>query len=365
MTYQVGFLMEQNAGHLTNYRNLRATLEAHPHQELKAVWHELSYSRPGGRIERWGARLPHASAYVTGNARMVYEYRRALRHRHNAVFTNSWAAVFAAGQMRQIPTVIDFDSTPRQIDRMTAYGGPVDSEIVATAKHRLHVRAYQRARMLHAWSSWAKESVVREYGVPEERVVVNPPGVDLDFFRPEPGRRTARGEGRCRVLFVGGDFRRKGGHLLLEWLAHQPPDKVELHVVTREVVPAMPGLTVHSDVQANSLKLLQLYRSADVFVLPSLGECFGIATVEAMAVGLPVVTSDVGGTADIVEPGRNGFIVRSGDLDDLSTALGALVEDPARRHAMGSLSRQIASKRFDARHNALRTADLILGLLRP
>ena len=60
-----------------------------------------------------------------------------------------------------------------------------------------------------------------------------------------------------------------------------------------------------------------LYQQADVFVLPSLAEAFGIATVEAMGCGLPVVVSDAGGTADIVDPGVNGYITKRGDGREL------------------------------------------------
>src|SRR5262249_9422346 len=86
-------------------------------------------------------------------------------------------------------------------------------------------------------------------------------------------------------------------------------------------------------------------------------ECFGIATVEAMAAGLPVVASDVGGTADIVDHGRNGFITKAGDVRHLASALDALLADEPRRTAMGRLSRELASARFDLERNARRTLD--------
>jgi glycosyltransferase involved in cell wall biosynthesis len=122
--------------------------------------------------------------------------------------------------------------------------------------------------------------------------------------------------------------------------------------VTREPVETQPGLFVYHDMQPNTDRLLQLYLQSDLFVLPSLGECFGIATVEAMATGLPVIASDVGGTADIIEPGRNGYIVKGGNVADLAAAINAILSNPQLRASMRTQSRQLAEERFNVETNA-------------
>jgi glycosyltransferase involved in cell wall biosynthesis len=362
MTYRIGFLMEQNAGHLTNYRNLRSVVEEVGPVDIHPDWHELHYRREGGRIERLQGRYPSfVPSYLAGNTRMLLEFRKALMGGlYDAVLTNSWAAMFFTRRLSQIPTVIDFDSTPVQIDRMAVYGSPHDPAPVAALKHRLAMRAYRSARLLQAWSNWAKESVVRDYGLPADKVVVNPPGVDLDFLHPLPQRERAPSD-KLRVVFVGGDFERKGGDLLLDWFRHQDAGVVELHLATRDAVEVGPGVVLHS-VSPNSPELRALYQQSDVFVLPSLGECFGLATVEAMACGLPVIVSNVGGTADIVRDGENGFIVKAGDPGELSTALTAILSDPSQRRAMGASSRCLAETYFDARRNAQRTLSALQDL---
>jgi glycosyltransferase involved in cell wall biosynthesis len=212
-----------------------------------------------------------------------------------------------------------------------------------------------------ATSSWAKAGMVEHYGVPADKVIVVPFGADVTFWTP-PEDPSIREASARQVLFVGGDFRRKGGELLLDWFRRRPLDGVELHLVTKEPVEPAPGVVVHDDIGPYSPKLLELYRQADVFVLPSLAEAFGIATVEAMGCALPVVVSDAGGTADIVDPGVNGFITKAGDGRELASALETLLADADLRASMGREGRHIAGERFGLDQTARVTLDLLTDL---
>ena len=358
---RLGFFMDQVAGHITNYRNLRAVADTDT--DIDPSWREISYRREGGTIERVRDRwLPFVPTYFSGNLRAGVELHQAFKHDYDAIFSNARVGVFFARQFRRTPTMLDFDVTPVQLDQMPAYGGGNDPAPLARLKKRLCHDMFHAAGLLQAWSHWAKQSAVDDYGVDSDKVVVNPPGVDLSFWRPAPERAEAARRPR-RVLFVGGDFQRKGGELLLDWHAGQDPDDVELHLVTRDPVPAAPGRFVYDDMAPNTDRLLALYHDADLFVMPSLGECFGIATVEAMAAGLPVIGSDVGGTADIIEPGGNGYITRAGDGADLAEAIAAVLDDEAKWRSMGARSRALAEERFDLRTNARRTLDHLKQLV--
>jgi glycosyltransferase involved in cell wall biosynthesis len=346
--------MDKIAGHVTNYHNLRGVATLDP--ELEAIWHEIHYYKPGGAIEKIRERvLPVLPTYATGIMRGAWEAHKALRRgSYDALFSNASVGVFFSRTFRRIPTMIDFDSTPLQIDQMGAYNSSADPKPVAAFKWRLTRDMMHAATLLQAWSRWAKQSAIDDYGIPADKIVVNPPGVNLSFWRPNPALREASPQ-PLKVLFVGGDFRRKGGDLLLEWYKLQDPNTVELHIVTREPVDSGLGVYVYHNVQPNSAQLISLYQSSDLFVLPSLGECFGIATVEAMAAGLPVIASHVGGTADIIEVGRNGFIVPGNDVAALRNAISTILEDTTRRKYMGAQSRLLAEERFDLRKNAQRT----------
>ncbi len=357
--FRIAFVLDQVAGHVTNAQNLRRVLE--DDDEIDPVWGEINYVKEGGRIERAHDHLRWLPSHPFGVARGVVEQRRVLTQRPvDAIMTNTSIAHYQVGPLRRTPTLFDFDSTPVQLDRMGGYADP-DSGATAWAKLRLMRRLFHSVDINHAWSHWAQQSVIDDYGVDPNTVVVNPPGVDLARWTTHGRSPSTPGE-PSRVLFVGGDFERKGGHDLLAWHASLAPGTVDLDIVTREDVSAQPGVKVHHGLQPNSAELMELYRRADVFVLPSHGECFGIATVEAMACGIPVVVSDVGGTADIVDPGENGYIVPAHDAPALGRAIEQILADPAMAAHMGRHGRSIAEERFDVSRNAKRTLELLKQL---
>jgi len=92
-----------------------------------------------------------------------------------------------------------------------------------------------------------------------------------------------------------------------------------------------------------------LFRKWDIFVTPSLDEGLGIATLEAMAEGLPVVATTIGGLPELVEDGHTGFLVLPQDVDALSKALRRLISDPKLRYSMGSAGRNRILEKFSVR----------------
>jgi glycosyltransferase involved in cell wall biosynthesis len=101
----------------------------------------------------------------------------------------------------------------------------------------------------------------------------------------------------------------------------------------------------------------------DIFALPSREEAFGIAALEAMAAGLPVVASRVGGLPELVRSGLTGLLVRPDDPAALAGALAELVSDPSRRAAMGQAGRDRAATDFSVARMVAATAALYEELL--
>jgi glycosyltransferase involved in cell wall biosynthesis len=347
--------MEQTLGHVTHAQNLRMALEQAP--SIDPLWLPIPFDVQG---------LARCIPLYRGNwsVRASWRARRALGAAHaterlDALFFHTQVtSLFSVDLMRRIPTVISLDATPLNYDEVGAsYGHRAAGDgFIDRQKFRLNCRALQAAEALIAWSAWTKRSLVERYGVQASRVRVLPPGAADAFF--EVGRRrlaaaeaSAQSDCPVRMLFVGGDWERKGGPILLEALAGLPAGSWQLDVVTRAEVAPRPGVVVHRNVGPNSPELLRLFAEADLFVLPSLGECLAVVLMEATAAALPVITTDVGALAEAVQPGETGLIVPPRDARALRDALERLIEDRVARRAMGRAAQTFATERFVATKN--------------
>jgi glycosyltransferase involved in cell wall biosynthesis len=191
-----------------------------------------------------------------------------------------------------------------------------------------------------------------------------PNGIPTDEYAPDPNRRRRwrqrHGlEPEAIVLTHVGRFAPPKNHaLLIEAFAqvrtHTPlylllvgggelEDAVRQQVAGLGLQERVRFLGVRADVPA-------ILNASDLFVLSSRWEGNPLSVMEAMAAGLPVVSTAVGGVPELVREGETGLLVPSGDAAALARALQALVDDPARREAMGKAARQHAITHFDIRH---------------
>lgn len=88
------------------------------------------------------------------------------------------------------------------------------------------------------------------------------------------------------------------------------------------------------------------WENADLFVFPTLNEAFGLVLLEAMEHGLPCIGTDEGGINDIIDNGKTGFIVPSGDAESLSVSIGKLLTDSSMREKMGESGRIVFEQRY-------------------
>lgn len=351
------FLMQQVLGHATHAASIERA--ARDDGDLDVRWVPVTYHRPGGWIER----LP-VPAGARGVGRAALEVQAALfRERPQVILFNSPApAISALPWLGRVPAVISLDVTARQFDQEGEHFGhaPDGGGAMARAKHRVNAALLRRTRLLAPWSRWAAASLRDDYGVPDERITVVPPGVDLEAWRP--ASRPEAGDALPQVLFVGGDFVRKGGDLLLEWYRHRGRARCRLVIVSRDpaaLAAAELGADVRRSEVPNAEGLRSLYRESDVFVLPSRSEPFGIAAVEALASGVPAVVARTGGLGEIVDDGVEGLTVPPGDPAALGQALDTLLEDAWLRRRLGAAARRQAELRFDERRNGRRILELL------
>jgi glycosyltransferase involved in cell wall biosynthesis len=344
-TLKAGFVIEQTLGHVTHGKNLRESLSEEP--DLETEWLDVPF-RPSQRLYR----TPPVSAN--------WSLRGGLYAR-NQLMANGWqsldalfvhtmtVSLFSTPVYEKVPTIISTDATPINTDSLAlGYGhrkqpGPVEAVKAALARNAL-----RKAAGYVSWSEWAKQSLVDDYGVAPEKVLVAAPGTEIcTFTRSQPRR-----PGPPRILFVGGDFVRKGGDVLLEAYRRRLRGKAELHIVSGYAVPEQEGVFRYEGLTANSRDLVDLYTQADVFALPTRADCLAVVLGEAMAASLPIITTNVGAHAEAVQDGVNGLIVPPGDHEALGDALERLIDDRVLREEMGQRGRCIAEQRFDAHKNA-------------
>ncbi len=202
-------------------------------------------------------------------------------------------------------------------------------------------------------SNLVKADVQRHFGLPDEKLPVLYLGVDTAQFHPSV-RQTHRAEIRARLgvaeqtrvwLFVGSGFERKGLATAIRALSRVPA--AELWVVGRdkhqaryEALAKEVGVAEQVRFLGTTQDVRPYYGSADVFVMPALYEPFGNVFMEAMACGLPIVTSHTSGAADLVQPGKTGWVV---DALDVAGLIGVLVDlQPEQAAEMGRHARTVA-----------------------
>ena len=354
MAYRIGFVMEQTLGHVTHTQNFQQWVALDP--QVEATWIPVSFHA----ADHWSRTpLVRTNWTLRASLRARAQVQAVLRARTlDALFFHTQVtALFAQRLMDRIPTVVSMDATPLNFDSI---GIPYDHHPsryrpVEGLKNALNRRTFDRARQLITWHEWGKASLMTDYGINGSKVNVIPPGIDLDRWHFPRGPR----EGPVRLLFVGGDFRRKGGDTLLTAFRRLAGD-CELDIVTREPVNVVgtANVRVHRNMSPNAPELKALYGAADIFVFPTTADTLPLVIMEAMASSLPVVTTTVGALTEEVEHGVTGFLVEPGNAEALTAATLRLVREPARRLAMGRAAREAAHRKFNGANNYPRILDL-------
>jgi glycosyltransferase involved in cell wall biosynthesis/GT2 family glycosyltransferase/predicted SAM-dependent methyltransferase len=235
---------------------------------------------------------------------------------------------------------------------------------------------FRHARHLHAISRDILRTVQAQYGRTDAPAFVLPLG-----RRDDHGafRRARPADAPLRVLFVSRLERRKGVDVLLPVAARlvrrHPHVEVVLagkdteHTEIGETYTAAFRREHGGDREVTARvrftgwlsedELGQAYADADVFCLPARYESLGLVVIEAMAFGLPIVTSGVGGLVEIVEDGANGILVPVEDEAALEAALERLIADASLRRRFGERSRQLFEERFDLARTIPRTIEAL------
>ena len=222
-----------------------------------------------------------------------------------------------------------------------------------------HARLYRLLRRMpdavFAVAETVKRHVLEVDGVPAGRVQVIYNGLELG---PDPPAKPPFAAGVAHIVTVGNLRPVKGQDVLLEaaaGLLHDFPGSQltfvgavldEAYALRLRARVAELGLAQRVHFVGNVTEVRTFLQGTDLFVLPSRSEGFSNAILEAMAEGLPVIATTVGGNAEAVVDGQTGLLVPPDDVDALSAALKRLVTDPATAAGMGKAGRDRAAEEF-------------------
>ena len=295
-----------------------------------------------------------------------------LRHRKgdfDLVHDNQCLGYGLLGIQRDFPVLATIHH-PITVDRR------LELEHAATAYKRLTLRRWysftnmqtrvaKRIPRVVTVSENSFADIVKDHGVPPERMAIVPVGVDPDLFRPIPG--VARIPGRL-VTTASADVTMKGLSYLLEALAKLRTERdVSLVVIGRRKEGGKSDETIKRLGLEDAVefvsgvpdeRIYELYSEAELAVVPSLYEGFSLPAIEAMSCGICVVATTGGALPEVVGPdNETALLVPPGDSEALARRIADALDDPELRARIGAAGRQRVIDNWSWRHTAVRTVE--------
>lgn len=307
----------------------RAPVPKHALPELVAPFVDASMAR---MLEREPVDVLHGNYWLSG----------AVAHRLKHELDLPLVATFHTLARVKAEAGVDDDSEHRT---------RVEHEVIACADLMLASTADERMQLASL------------YDAALDRIEVVPPGVDHNVFFPgdrDAARQRLGIDAPRMLLFVGRIQRLKGADLAISALAalddpklalvivggpsgrEGPAEQERLHTLAHELGVAGQ---IHWVSPRRHERLADYYRAADVCIVPSHSESFGLVALEAAACGTPVVAAAVGGLRSLIDDGQSGFLVEGRDPDDYAAPVGRLLADGMLASEM-AISASAGSKRY-------------------
>jgi glycosyltransferase involved in cell wall biosynthesis len=345
--YRIDFALIVLTGNITRYKIVRPLVDKDT--SVKARWYP---------IRTW----------FEGDPLRIFPGFLRLRLRH---FLDSWPAYFNppadAIVIHAFETFYIYVALKRLLGRKTIIINNPDGR---TERSQIYSFAFKHTDLLVPWSNWsAQEHKAQFPEIPDEKIVVLHPGINLSDW---PMRKPHSPGARFKLLFVGGDFIRKGGDTLLDAFSSHLQDNCELVIATqsallpvpiRERIAQMEHVTLHLDLTSNSDQLKQLYRDTDCFVMPTTGDASPWVALESMATGIPIIISDVGGIPDMVIDGETGLLVQPNDPAAIAKAVRRIQNDPEFASRLTRQGRAHVEAHYSAATNTERFLSIIKTLV--
>lgn len=292
--------------------------------------------------------------HVTSLAGAMNRIRTLLADGHfDAIHSHYWVSGMAGLLMTdhwEIPLIHSMHTMAKVKNRHLGSAGKPEPQARIAGEERIVAEA---DRLIANTLTEAGE-LEQLYGADPERIDVIPPGVDLEVFNPTPRPaslpETGISDGTFHILFAGRIQRLKGPHVLIDAVAELRRRRPEMPLAVNilgaasgsddlDLPPLIDRLDLTRTVRLHDpvepAALADWYRAADVVVMPSFSESFGLVALEAQACGTPVVATNVGGLAEAVSDGQTGLLIPGHSPGAWADALESLYDDGDGRLEMG------------------------------
>jgi glycosyltransferase involved in cell wall biosynthesis len=282
-------------------------------------------------------------SYSLNCARHMKEYDLDLIHGHSMYS-------FGYALTKKLPYVATLHGTQYNEFKNSLHYGASPNHIITDFSSMLMERySGKKADKVIVDSHENRRDVISQYGIPEEKIATIPCGVSVSRFSPS----------KCEsktIIFVGRLHERKGIDKLLESFSKvvsKEPEAVLKIVGSGEFEARLKAMAKRLKLGKKNVQflgfvpektLIEVYSTSSIFVLPSYYEGFGIVLIEAMSAGLPLVSVRTGGATEVIEEGKNGYLV---DYDNMHEPLLKLLGDEKLRIRMGKESRKRVEKKYD------------------
>ena len=318
--------------------------------------------------------------FAEGVARWAVRHRASYDILHSHYWLSGWAGLLLHEVLR-MPLAISFHTLGRVKDATRR----ADEAPAGLLRLAAETEVIARAGCVIASTPTEAAQLIEHYGANPERLCTSPPGVNHTVFRPgsQAGARATLGlpAGGPLVLFVGRLQPLKGPDVALAAFARLAQDLAGARLVViggpsgplgeaeaarlrRSAAAAGLGERVLFHPPVPHGELAAYYQAADVLVVPSRSESFGLVAAEAQACGLPVVAAGVGGLSHTVADGESGILVSGWDPADYAAALRRLFTEPglASRLSAGAIAQ---AEQFSWPATADRLLELYTGIAGP
>lgn len=341
-------------------------------EHVPHVMHNLGYGNrvvhiPAG--PEYPLPKPELAGHLPTFAREIQRWATEKQIHYDLIHSHYWMSGIAAGILKQtwgVPVLQMFHTLALMKNRIARSPAEIEGEYRINGERQV----MQSVEKIVAATQAEEAQLQLLYQVPREKITIIPPGVDIGRFYhiPADEAKEVIGHGKCPrlLLFVGRIEPLKGIDTLIRALAilrhngamdHEcyslaiiggepdaPPEDMTAEMARLKTLCHeldLDDLVVFLGKRSQET-LPYYYSAAEILIMPSHYESFGMVALEAMACGTPVVTSQVGGLAFLVQDGITGFVVPSGDDESLARTLEKLMRDPELREKLGKQAAEYA-----------------------